>query len=77
MNKITEQAISKVPQVTLLFWLIKITETTLGDAVSMSMNLGCLYRYSNFAVIFMIAVTGQIIAKDFIHYSIEQQLLPQ
>jgi uncharacterized membrane-anchored protein len=46
MNKITEQAISKVPQVTLLFWIIKIAATTLGetggDAVSMSMNFGYL-----------------------------------
>jgi uncharacterized membrane-anchored protein len=35
---------SKVPEVTLVFWIIKILATTLGetggDAVSMSMNLG-------------------------------------
>ena len=35
---------SKVPEVTLIFWVIKILATTLGetggDAVSMSMNLG-------------------------------------
>ena len=37
-------SISKIPEVTLLFWIIKIFATTLGetggDAVSMSMNLG-------------------------------------
>jgi uncharacterized membrane-anchored protein len=37
---------SKVPEVTLIFWLMKIIATTLGetggDAVSMSMNLGYL-----------------------------------
>ena len=39
----TERA-SKVPEVTLGFWIIKILATTLGetggDAVTMSMNLG-------------------------------------
>lgn len=69
MNKITEQAISKVPQVTLLFWIIKIAATTLGetggDAVSMSMNFGYLMATVIFALILMIAVTAQIIAKDF------------
>jgi len=38
--------LSKVPEVTLLFWIIKIAATTLGetggDMVSMSMNLGYL-----------------------------------
>src|SRR5437762_3552316 len=41
-----EQACSKVPAVTVGFWVIKIFATTLGetggDAVSMSMDLGYL-----------------------------------
>lgn len=41
-----EGSLSKVPEVVLLFWIIKIAATTLGetggDAVSMSMNLGYL-----------------------------------
>jgi uncharacterized membrane-anchored protein len=69
MNKITEQAISKVPQVTLLFWSINIAATTLdetsGDAVSMSMNLGYMMSTVIFSVIFIITVTRQITAKDF------------
>lgn len=40
MNKIIEASLSKVPQVTLAFWIIKIFATTLGetggDAVTMS-----------------------------------------
>ncbi|MEO8123594.1 MAG: hypothetical protein ABI633_06055 [Burkholderiales bacterium] len=40
------QAANKVPEVTLLFWIIKVAATTLGetagDAVSMSMHLGYL-----------------------------------
>jgi len=69
MNKVTEQMISKVPQVTLLFWIIKIAATTLGetggDAVSMSMDYGYLISTAIFAVIFLIAVVAQIIAKGF------------
>lgn len=69
MNTTTEQAISKVPEVTLIFWLIKIAATTLGetggDAVSMSMHLGYLTSTGIFAVLFIIAVAIQITAKKF------------
>ena len=62
-------ALSKVPEVTLIFWLIKILATTLGetggDAVSMSMNLGYLVGTAIFAVIFLFAVVAQIKAKQF------------
>jgi uncharacterized membrane-anchored protein len=60
---------SKVPEVTLIFWIIKITATTLGetggDAVSMSMNLGYLIGTAIFGVIFIVAVIAQISAKRF------------
>lgn len=60
---------SKVPEVTLLFWLIKIAATTLGetggDALSMSMNLGYLVSTGIFAVFFVIAVGAQIAVKRF------------
>lgn len=62
-------SLSKVPEVTLLFWIVKIAATTLGetggDAVSMSMNLGYLTATAIFAVIFLIAVAAQIAAKRF------------
>jgi uncharacterized membrane-anchored protein len=55
---------AKVPEVTLVFWIIKIAATTLGetggDAVSMSMNLGYLVATAIFAVVFLVAVTAQI-----------------
>lgn len=61
--------LSKVPELTLIFWVIKIIATTLGetagDAVSMSMNLGYLLGTAIFAAIFLIAVTAQIKAKQF------------
>ena len=62
-------AVSKVPEVTFLFWVLKIAATTLGetggDAVSMSMNLGYLVGTGIFAVIFLAAVAIQIRAKTF------------
>jgi uncharacterized membrane-anchored protein len=62
-------ALSKVPALTLIFWVIKILATTLGetagDALSMSMNLGYLLSTLIFAGLFFIAVTAQIKAKQF------------
>lgn len=61
--------LSKVPQLTLIFWVIKIAATTLGetagDAVSMSMDLGYLIGTAIFAAIFLVAVIIQIKAKKF------------
>lgn len=61
--------LSKVPEVTLIFWIIKIAATTLGetagDAVSMSMNLGYLVGTLIFSAVFVVAVIAQIRAKQF------------
>lgn len=58
-----------MPEVTLLFWIIKIAATTLGetggDAVSMSMNLGYLVGTAIFAILFLVAVMAQIKAETF------------
>ncbi len=60
---------SKVPEVALAFWIIKIAATTLGetagDAVSMSMKLGYAIGTGIFGVIFAVAVVAQIRAKRF------------
>ena len=69
MNTGQQEVLSKVPEVTLFFWIIKILATTLGetggDAVSMSMNLGYLVGTGIFAAIFMVAVIAQISTKKF------------
>jgi uncharacterized membrane-anchored protein len=69
VNTATEQRVSKVPEITLLFWVIKVAATTLGetggDAVSMSMNLGYLVATGIFAAIFVVAVAAQIVARRF------------
>ena len=62
MNDATKQALTKVPAVTLGFWVIKILATTLGetggDTVTMSMNLGYLVGTAIFTAIFAAAVFG-------------------
>lgn len=69
MNTDKQDVLSKVPEVTLVFWIIKILATTLGetggDAVSMSMNLGYLVGTGIFAVLFLVAVLAQVRAKKF------------
>jgi uncharacterized membrane-anchored protein len=60
---------SKVPEVTLIFWVIKILVTTLGetggDAASMSLNLGYAISSVIFIGIFLLAVAAQISARKF------------
>ncbi|QQS34193.1 MAG: hypothetical protein IPM50_06395 [Acidobacteriota bacterium] len=72
MNRETKELISKVPHVTLLFWIIKIFATTLGetggDALSMSLDLGYLLSTGIFALIFIAAVAVQIKATKFHPY---------
>ena len=62
-------SVVKVPEVTLVFWVMKILATTLGetggDAVSMSMNLGYLVGTAIFGAIFVVAVVAQVWAKKF------------
>ena len=78
MNPERNEAVSKVPEVTLVFWIIKILATTLGetggDAVTMSWlgettaeakGTGYLIGTAIFGVIFIAAVLVQIRAKKF------------
>jgi uncharacterized membrane-anchored protein len=69
MNKTLAETLSKVPAVTLGFWIIKIAATTLGetagDAVTMTMNLGYLVGTAIFGVILIAAVSAQILARRF------------
>ena len=78
MNEETSELVAKVPQVTFVFWIIKILATTLGetggDAVTMSwlgetsaeptVN-GYLIGTAIFGVLFAAAVLVQIKAKKF------------
>src|SRR5450432_928678 len=64
-----ESGMSKVPAVTLGFWIIKIIATTLGetggDAVSMTLDWGYALSSALFIAVFVFAVAAQIAAKTF------------
>ena len=64
--------LSKVPQITLLFWITKIFATTFGetggDALSMSLNLGYLVSTFIFAAVFIILLVFQVGAKSYRPY---------
>jgi uncharacterized membrane-anchored protein len=69
MDEAQDELLTKVPEVTLLFWIIKILATTLGetggDAVTMSMGLGYAAGTAIFAAIFLVFVVLQIRARGF------------
>ncbi len=69
MTETRRTALSKVPAVTLGFWIIKTLATTLGetggDTVSMSMNLGYLVGTGIFLSILVVLVLLQIRARAF------------
>lgn len=68
-NQTSAEALAKVPQVTLLFWIIKIAATTLGetggDTVSMSLGLGYLVGTLLFVSALVVLVVLQIKASGF------------
>jgi uncharacterized membrane-anchored protein len=65
----TQQSVSKVPEVTLTFWVIKIAATTLGetggDSVTMTLNWGYLTGTALFLGALVALVIAQIVAKQF------------
>jgi uncharacterized membrane-anchored protein len=64
-----QEALSKVPEVTLGFWVIKIAATTLGetggDSVTMTLGWGYLAGTALFLGILIVLVVAQILAKKF------------
>ena len=70
MNDISKQfALSKVPEVTLIFWIIKIAATTLGetggDTVTMTLDWGYLAGSLLFLAALIALVAAQITARTF------------
>jgi uncharacterized membrane-anchored protein len=63
------ESLSKVPEVALGFWIIKIAATTLGetggDTVTMTLNWGYLAGTALFLAALMVLISLQIIAKKF------------
>jgi uncharacterized membrane-anchored protein len=72
MNEIADarhEVLSKVPQVTLVFWIIKIAATTLGetggDSVTMTLNWGYLTGTAIFLLALVVLVGAQIAVRKF------------
>src|SRR5437667_4953160 len=69
MNETSERTLSKVPEVTLSFWIIKIAATTLGetggDSVTMTLNWGYLAGTILFLSLLVVLVIAQILARKF------------
>jgi uncharacterized membrane-anchored protein len=63
------EALSKAPQATLMFWLVKICATTVGetggDAVSMTMKLGYLAATLIFLGFFAVTLAAQVGARRY------------
>ena len=69
MARISDDFATKVPEVTLIFWIIKIAATTLGetggDSVTMTLNWGYLAGTAIFLPLLIGLVLAQIVAKKF------------
>ena len=69
MPRDVERYASKVPEITIVFWIIKIAATTLGetggDTVTMTLNWGYLVGTAIFFSLLVIFVVWQILADKF------------
>ena len=67
MTSVLERSASKVPEVTLVFWIIKIAATTLGetggDTVTMTLNWGYLVGTALFLSLLLFLVILELAAK--------------
>lgn len=65
----TREIVSKVPAVTLTFWITKVLATTLGetggDTLSMTLNLGYLVSSVIFVAALIVLAVFQIASRDF------------
>ena len=69
MTDTAERFLTKVPEVTIVFWILKIAATTLGetggDSVTMTLNWGYLIGTAIFLSLFVLLVIFQIVADRF------------
>lgn len=65
-----KEAWNKIPELTLLFWITKITATTLGetggDLLAQTLNVGYAISTIIFFSFFLVTVTAQLISKRYI-----------
>lgn len=67
----TKATLSKLPEITFYFWVMKICATTLGetagDLLSMTLNIG--YALSSLLLIglFLVSLVTQLASKNIVH----------
>ena len=68
-NETSDNGLSKVPEVTFIFWVIKVAATTLGetggDSVTMTLNWGYLAGTLLFLGVLIALIIAQIVARRF------------
>lgn len=66
----TQHVFSKIPELTLLFWIMKITATTLGetggDLLAQTLNIGYAISTIIFFAFFLVTVISQLSVKRYI-----------
>jgi uncharacterized membrane-anchored protein len=69
LDALDQATLSKIPTVTIGFWIIKVLATTIGetggDAVTMTLGLGYLVGTAIFVTLLIVALFAQITAKRF------------
>jgi uncharacterized membrane-anchored protein len=69
MSETDDRTMSKMPAVTLRFWIIKVLATTLGetrgDTVTMTLDRGCLAGTVLFAAVLVALVVAQTMTRRF------------
>jgi uncharacterized membrane-anchored protein len=72
MHQSTSTALSKLPALTFLFWVMKIAATTLGETAGdlFSMTMGIGYMWSTLILMsgFVAVLLGQLVAKRYIPF---------
>ena len=67
--EIVRSGLSKVPEVTIVFWIVKILATTLGetggDALSMTLQLGYALSTLIFLGFFLVTLSAQVASKRY------------
>ena len=67
LQQTVDEGLSKLPELTALYWILKITATTLGetagDLLSMTMEVGYAVSTILFGTLFLVSVVGQLLSK--------------
>src|SRR5678810_1008899 len=70
LTRKNESIWNKIPELTLLFWITKITATTLGetggDLLAQTLNVGYGTSTMIFFGFFLLALTAQLLSKKYI-----------